>query len=77
MVFEPLTFGVSIRYLFITGRSKEIINKGGEVISPFEIEEAIVTAAKDYIQVCSRCFHQTKLCGLILLSHVRALWLFP
>ncbi|KAJ6617908.1 AMP-dependent synthetase and ligase [Mycena sp. CBHHK59/15] len=33
-------------YLFITGRSKEIINKGGEVISPFEVEEAIVTAAK-------------------------------
>ncbi|KAJ7861881.1 acetyl-CoA synthetase-like protein [Mycena leptocephala] len=35
-------------YLFITGRSKEIINKGGEVISPFEIEEAIVIAAKSY-----------------------------
>ncbi|KAJ7870970.1 acetyl-CoA synthetase-like protein [Mycena olivaceomarginata] len=33
-------------YMFITGRSKEIINKGGEVISPFEVEEAIVTAAK-------------------------------
>eukprot|EP01031_Cornospumella_fuschlensis_P038872 gene38872-47283_t len=29
-------------YLFITGRSKEIINRGGETISPFEIEEAIV-----------------------------------
>ncbi|KIM44384.1 hypothetical protein M413DRAFT_67790 [Hebeloma cylindrosporum] len=37
-------------YLFITGRSKEIINKGGEVISPFEVEEAIVTAAKDYVK---------------------------
>ncbi|KAJ7777390.1 acetyl-CoA synthetase-like protein [Mycena metata] len=37
-------------YLFITGRSKEIINKGGEVISPFEIEEAIVTAAKQYVK---------------------------
>ncbi|OSD06234.1 acetyl-CoA synthetase-like protein [Trametes coccinea BRFM310] len=32
-------------YLYITGRSKEIINKGGEVISPFEIEEAIVSVA--------------------------------
>jgi acyl-CoA synthetase (AMP-forming)/AMP-acid ligase II len=38
-------------YLFITGRSKEIINKGGEVISPFEVEEAIVTAAKYYVKV--------------------------
>jgi len=39
------------RYLYITGRSKEIINKGGEVVSPFEVEEAIVTAAKDYVKV--------------------------
>ncbi|KAJ7263785.1 acetyl-CoA synthetase-like protein [Mycena rebaudengoi] len=37
-------------YLFITGRSKEIINKGGEVISPFEVEEAIMTAAKAYVK---------------------------
>ncbi|TRM58785.1 hypothetical protein BD626DRAFT_437806 [Schizophyllum amplum] len=37
-------------YLYITGRSKEIINKGGEVISPFEIEEAIMTAAKDSVK---------------------------
>ncbi|KAG7445147.1 AMP-dependent synthetase and ligase [Guyanagaster necrorhizus] len=37
-------------YLFITGRSKEIINKGGEVISPFEIEEAIMTAARDHVK---------------------------
>ncbi|KAF9454453.1 hypothetical protein P691DRAFT_770641 [Macrolepiota fuliginosa MF-IS2] len=37
-------------YLYITGRSKEIINKGGEVISPFEIEEAIATAAKDRVK---------------------------
>lgn len=38
-------------YLFITGRSKEIINKGGEVISPFEVEEAITTAARDHVKV--------------------------
>ncbi|KAI0933437.1 putative NRPS-like protein biosynthetic cluster [Taiwanofungus camphoratus] len=37
-------------YLYITGRSKEIINKGGEVISPFEIEEAIMLAAKDRVK---------------------------
>ncbi|KAG9617189.1 acetyl-CoA synthetase-like protein, partial [Aureobasidium melanogenum] len=33
-------------YLYVTGRSKEVINRGGELISPFEIEEAVVTAAK-------------------------------
>ncbi|KAJ6561109.1 acetyl-CoA synthetase-like protein [Mycena vulgaris] len=37
-------------YLYITGRSKEIINKGGEVISPFEVEEAVVTAAKQFVK---------------------------
>ena len=28
-------------FLFITGRMKEIINRGGETISPFEIEDAV------------------------------------
>jgi hypothetical protein len=28
-------------YLFISGRSKEIINRGGETISPLEIEEVV------------------------------------
>lgn len=37
-------------YLYITGRSKEIINKGGEVISPFEVEEAIMIAANDCVK---------------------------
>ncbi|KAJ8092843.1 putative NRPS-like protein biosynthetic cluster [Marasmius tenuissimus] len=37
-------------YLYITGRSKEIINKGGEVISPFEVEEAIITAARTHVK---------------------------
>lgn len=32
-------------YLYITGRSKEVINRGGELISPFEVENAIVAAA--------------------------------
>ncbi|KAI7264091.1 acetyl-CoA synthetase-like protein [Hortaea werneckii] len=32
-------------YLYITGRSKEVINRGGELISPFEVEEAVVSAA--------------------------------
>ncbi|KAH8668558.1 hypothetical protein BX600DRAFT_538526 [Xylariales sp. PMI_506] len=34
-------------YLFITGRSKEVINRGGEIISPFEVENAIVAEAAD------------------------------
>jgi acyl-CoA synthetase (AMP-forming)/AMP-acid ligase II/acetyltransferase-like isoleucine patch superfamily enzyme/acyl carrier protein len=33
-------------YLYITGRSKEVINRGGEIISPFEIEEAVMTVAR-------------------------------
>ena len=32
-------------FLYITGRSKEVINRGGELISPFEVEEAVVAAA--------------------------------
>jgi acyl carrier protein len=34
-------------YLYITGRSKEVINRGGELISPFEVENAIMVAARD------------------------------
>ncbi|KAJ4141732.1 hypothetical protein NW768_000949 [Fusarium equiseti] len=33
-------------YLYITGRSKEVINRGGELISPFEVENAIMTASQ-------------------------------
>ncbi|KAF7555584.1 hypothetical protein G7Z17_g2078 [Cylindrodendrum hubeiense] len=32
-------------YLYITGRSKEVINRGGELISPFEVENAIISAS--------------------------------
>ena len=32
-------------YLYITGRSKEVINRGGELISPLEVENAIMSAA--------------------------------
>lgn len=32
-------------YLFVTGRSKEVVNRGGEIISPSEVEEAIMVAA--------------------------------
>jgi len=37
-------------FLFVSGRSKEIINKGGETISPFEIEEAVLQHPK--VQEC-------------------------
>lgn len=30
-------------YLYMTGRSKEVINRGGEIISPMEIEDAVVS----------------------------------
>jgi hypothetical protein len=30
-------------YLYITGRSKEVINRGGEIISPMEVEEAVTS----------------------------------
>ncbi|KAH6996043.1 hypothetical protein BKA56DRAFT_695433 [Ilyonectria sp. MPI-CAGE-AT-0026] len=32
-------------YLYVTGRSKEVINRGGELISPFEVENAIISAS--------------------------------
>lgn len=31
-------------YLYITGRSKEVINRGGELISPVEVEDALLRA---------------------------------
>ena len=44
------------RYLYITGRSKKVINKGGEVILPFEIEEVVaILPAEDCLEVCSLC----------------------
>jgi len=30
-------------YLYITGRSKEVINRGGEIIPPMEVEEAVLS----------------------------------
>ncbi|TVY81375.1 putative peroxisomal-coenzyme A synthetase, partial [Lachnellula suecica] len=34
-------------YLYLTGRGKEVINRGGEIISPFEVEEAVTIASQD------------------------------
>ncbi len=33
-------------YLYITGRSKEVINRGGEILSPLEIENVLITHPK-------------------------------
>lgn len=33
-------------YLYITGRSKEVINRGGEILSPLEIENVLLTHPK-------------------------------
>lgn len=33
-------------FLYLTGRGKEVINRGGELISPFEVEEAITIASQ-------------------------------
>lgn len=37
-------------YLYITGRSKEVINRGGEIISPMEVEEAV--GSHPSVQAC-------------------------
>lgn len=34
-------------WLYITGRTKEVINRGGETISPVEVEDAILSASRD------------------------------
>lgn len=34
-------------FLYLTGRGKEVINRGGELISPFEVEEAITIASQN------------------------------
>ncbi|PWY85535.1 hypothetical protein BO83DRAFT_443384 [Aspergillus eucalypticola CBS 122712] len=34
-------------WFYITGRTKEVINRGGETISPVEVEDAIMSAARD------------------------------
>jgi acyl-CoA synthetase (AMP-forming)/AMP-acid ligase II len=51
-------------YLFVTGRSKDVINRGGEIISPVEVEEAVAShphieqamafpTPHDVLQVCT------------------------
>jgi acyl-CoA synthetase (AMP-forming)/AMP-acid ligase II/acetyltransferase-like isoleucine patch superfamily enzyme len=38
-------------YLYITGRSKEVINRGGEIISPMEVEEEVLS--NPHVMACA------------------------
>jgi hypothetical protein len=44
---------------YINGRSKEVINRGGEIISPFEVEEAILPHPAVHKVVCFAVAHAT------------------
>ena len=46
-------------YLYINGRSKEVINRGGEIISPFEVEEACLTHPGILNLICFAQPHDT------------------
>ena len=41
-------------YLYVTGRSKEVVNRGGELISPFEVEAIMIAASRPESQVYGR-----------------------
>lgn len=46
-------------YLYITGRSKEVINRGGEIISPFEVEECLMQHPDILKPLCFAAPHDT------------------
>jgi len=46
-------------YLYITGRSKEVINRGGEIISPFEVEECLLQHPDILKPLCFAAPHDT------------------
>jgi acyl-CoA synthetase (AMP-forming)/AMP-acid ligase II/acetyltransferase-like isoleucine patch superfamily enzyme/acyl carrier protein len=58
-------------YLFISGRSKEVINRGGETISPFEIEEAIIQhpMIKDTIAFSAPHAEFQETVGAVIVTH--------
>ncbi|CAO3592963.1 unnamed protein product [Absidia cylindrospora] len=60
-------------YLYITGRSKEIINRGGEIISPFEIEEAVLAHPKVAQTLAFSVPHETlqETIGVVVVTHER------
>ncbi|ORX55656.1 acetyl-CoA synthetase-like protein [Hesseltinella vesiculosa] len=62
-------------YLYITGRSKEIINRGGEIISPFEIEEAVLAHPRVAQTLAFSVPHETlqETIGVVVVTHDDAL----
>jgi hypothetical protein len=58
-------------YLFITGRSKEIINRGGETISPLEIEQVFVQHPHILKVIAFSAPHRTlqETIGLLVVTH--------
>lgn len=58
-------------YLYITGRSKEVINRGGEIISPMEVEEAVLS--HEHVQACAAfsALHNVlqEVVGIVLVMH--------
>ncbi|KAI8341770.1 hypothetical protein BC941DRAFT_345688 [Chlamydoabsidia padenii] len=60
-------------YLYITGRSKEIINRGGEIISPFEIEEAVLAHPRVAQTLAFSVSHETlqETIGVVIVTHER------
>jgi len=46
-------------YLYLVGRFKELINRAGEKVSPFEVEDAIRKHADVKDVLCFSCPHQT------------------
>jgi carbonic anhydrase/acetyltransferase-like protein (isoleucine patch superfamily) len=61
-------------WLFITGRSKEVINRGGEILSPAEIEEAIAKCVGVKEVAAFSAFHDTlqETVGVILVMDIGA-----
>jgi non-ribosomal peptide synthetase-like protein len=57
-------------FLFINGRSKEVINRGGELISPYDIEEAIIVHPCVKNVLCFGAPHDTlqEVCAVVIVT---------
>jgi acyl-CoA synthetase (AMP-forming)/AMP-acid ligase II len=58
-------------YLYITGRSKEVINRGGEIISPMEVEEAVTTHPDIHSCIAFSALHDVlqEVVGIAIVMH--------
>ena len=69
-------------YLTLSGRFKEIINRGGEKLSPFDVEEALLShpAVADLIAFAMPHELLTEVVGVAVVSHglqLQSLWRIP